>query len=201
MSRANVLSDTSTRKTPKPLTLTCKCNLCGPRWTESVACETRAVNLFVVFRRGAQNSELRAAGFGFGGLAGVEEGLDERLQMLSFLTENRSCLHLYYVHSQKCQDQIYLLQLKGFIWHDSVSDAHFTCILTSFISLLGTALMILPVKEHVILVMHGPATWCVQYLLVPTQGQTDHVQIQSRFNRNVPHTVPRLTSGSILSRN
>lgn len=51
------------------------------------SCETLISNLFIIFRGGAQDSELRAAGFGFGRFTGVEEGLDERLQMLPFLTE------------------------------------------------------------------------------------------------------------------
>lgn len=50
--------------------------------------KVETANLFVVFRRGAQDCEFRATGFGFGRLTGVEEGLDERLQMLSFLNTN-----------------------------------------------------------------------------------------------------------------
>lgn len=42
-------------------------------------------NLFIIFRGGAEDSELRATGFGLGRFTRVEEGLDERLQMLPFL--------------------------------------------------------------------------------------------------------------------
>lgn len=45
-------------------------------------------HLLVVLCRRAQDGQLGPAGFGFGRLAGVEGGLDERLQVLSFL-ENR----------------------------------------------------------------------------------------------------------------
>ena len=44
--------------------------------------------LLVVLSGGAEDGQLRPAWFGFGRLAGVEEGLDERLQVLSFLENN-----------------------------------------------------------------------------------------------------------------
>ena len=42
-------------------------------------------DLLIVLRRGAQDGQLRPAGFGFGRLTRVKEGLQERLEMLSFL--------------------------------------------------------------------------------------------------------------------
>lgn len=55
-------------------------------------------DLFVIFRGRAEDGELRAAGLGFGGFAGVEERLDERLQMLPFLIKEMHHLETLIKH-------------------------------------------------------------------------------------------------------
>lgn len=50
-----------------------------------VGAETWSSHLLVVLGRRAEDGQLGSAGFGFGRLAGVEERLNERLQVLSFL--------------------------------------------------------------------------------------------------------------------
>lgn len=55
-------------------------------WHQQFTPEDELAHLFVVLRRGAEDCEFWAARLGFGRLAGVEEGLDERLQVLPFLT-------------------------------------------------------------------------------------------------------------------
>lgn len=55
----------------------------------------RIPDLFVVFRGRAEDGELRAAGLGLGGFAGVEERLDKWLQMLPFLTKETPHLETF----------------------------------------------------------------------------------------------------------
>lgn len=84
--------------------------------------------------------------------------------------------------------------------------------LTSFISLLGTDLMIFPVKhKYFISVMNGLLTIHHYNLLTETQGQAAQTSLHCAWccisppQHNPSHwhtlTVPRFTSGSILSRN
>lgn len=57
------------------------------KWHRQYKLVDQQAHLFIVFRRGAEDCEFWAARFWFGRFAGVEEGLDERLQVLPFLTE------------------------------------------------------------------------------------------------------------------
>lgn len=55
--------------------------------------------LLVVLGGGAEDGQLWSAGFWFGRLTGIEEGLDERLQVLSFLENRRQEVSLFNVIS------------------------------------------------------------------------------------------------------
>lgn len=57
----------------------------GRVWKRHLKSKIGFPNLFIIFWGGAQDSEFRAAGFGFGRFTGIEERLDERFQMLPFL--------------------------------------------------------------------------------------------------------------------
>lgn len=102
---------------------------------------TRIPDLFVIFRGWAEDGELRAAGLGLGGFAGVEERLDKRLQMLPFLTKEThhlETLRKHFTVAKRPHNPMHA--------HTHTYTHTSSAFLTSFISLLGTDLMIFPVN-------------------------------------------------------
>lgn len=101
--------------------------------------------------------------------------------MLPFLTEKAEiCI--------RCSDSI--ISLKDVlviskclnIQQSPKSDTHIMIDLTSFISLLGTDLMIFPVKHrYIILVKHGPVTFC--HCLGQCGFTTTKVRLIRHFSR------------------
>lgn len=73
-----------------------------------VGAETWSSHLLVVLGRRAEDGQLGSAGFGFGRLAGVEERLNERLQVLSFLRNQHRWLPQCFYH-QGIQKQYFTL--------------------------------------------------------------------------------------------